>query len=177
MTRPLRFPLLSFISLIMCSLLLTACGGGYVDAEGGSFVDKETTGGFERDTAPITTTPKPLEPVVLNATSSDFVPPPQETVQGPTPVPYEESFVGKNAVSAWVWNDRGSQKVFLPDGAELGITKLGITLEVKMIAPSADSGGAAVVFVIDGKQLPAAHKDEQIRVGRTYIYVKDIYVK
>jgi len=163
-------------SLLACSLLLAGCGGGYVDREGGSFVDTTSSGGFERERAPLTQTPQPLAPIVVNSSSDEFVPPPDETVQGPVPVPYEEAFVGRNAVGAWVRNDRGAQKVFLPDGATLLIERLGVTVTVEMIT-TGSSGEPVAVFVIDGKRLPSVKKYEQVIDGRVSIYVTDILLK
>lgn len=164
----------SFLLIFTSVLFLTACSGGYVDEDGGSFVDTESAGGFDRENAPRPASAL-ADSVVVNTTSKDFVPPPQ-SVQGSASTRYEESFVGKNAVAAWVWNDRGSQKLFIPDGSRITLENLGVTLEVVMIAPSADTG-SAVVLAIDGTQLPALHVDEEIRTGRTYVYITEILLK
>lgn len=168
----------ALFSLLALSFLLTACGGGFVDTEGSGFVDTTGVGGFDRDSVSVTQPPRNTqpEPVVVNETSEDFVPPPQEAVQGPTPVPYEEAFVGKNAVGAWVRTERGAVKVFMPEGAILPLDGLDVTIEVEMLTTG--SGGEPVaVFVADGKRLPSVKAREQVIDGRVSIFVTEILLK
>lgn len=168
-------PLILFFLLTVSSLLV-ACGGGFVDTEGSGFVDTTSAGGFDRESVPVT---KPQqgsdEPVVMNESHEDFVPPPVPDNEDDEPLPYEESFAGRGAVDVRVWNDRGFEKLFLPDGAVITLERLGIELEVVMIASSAD--GDAVVFAINGEQIPSMRAREQVRAGRTYVLVRNVYAR
>lgn len=162
----------SILALVSVSLLLSACNADNVrfDNESPSFVDTDSVPGIDTGIQE-----PPLDDAVLNESSEGFVPPPREeniTYNGEVQsADMPVQLRGRSAVTLWVWNELGSQRVIMSEGSGAGVSRLKIIVEVGAVS-SQDGGRAAVS--ISGQPARIMAEGEETRFGNTWVYISDI---
>ena len=164
--------------ILLLFLSVTACREGKtVDREAPSFVDGDSANSYidSGEGSAIDDPAKVFrEPPVVPATADEFVEPPENYTQNATiDIETKKSFIGKDVVKLWVWNDRGSQSLIMAEGSTVTLDKLEVTVAVGPIGH--DEGGETVV-TINGKRSRALGYREETKLGNTWVFISDFFL-
>jgi hypothetical protein len=163
-------PVHPFATLLLLGLVvpvLVGCEGMTVDRQGTSFVDRESAGGFDRETAPDT-----LEegPRVRRAGDEGYREPPTGIV-GPSPIPAPS---GMASVTLWVWDARSARKATVPLYSGITLDAMGVTVDALLIDRA--EGIPTVSLALDRRRLPPLAAGEQVTSGGVTIHIVDVTV-
>ena len=168
--------------ILCCVVVLTGCRQGRtVDTGSPSFVDKNSAHGFDNQSPQpqvgIQNT-TPSQSAVYNNTSKEYVLPPNagsNLINNTTVIsPAAEAanvFKGKDTVSLWVWNKRGSQYITLAAGSTLSLAKLGVS--ISCVAIGRNNGGK-VKLAVNTNAAPSLSIGQETSVDGTWLLIDDV---
>jgi hypothetical protein len=156
-------------ALLMVCLFAVACtSGGNVDREAPSFVDSSAPPTVQKEIP--TTQPE----TIVNQTSPDFVPPPENYTQNATiTIDEKQAWIGKDLVKIWVWNERGSQQLLMAEGTGASIAKLKVNVEVAIVGPE---DGGEVQLLVNGQKTKVLNEKEEQKIGNTWVFISDVFL-
>lgn len=157
--------------IVFCLLflfLLAGCREGtYVDKASPSFVDSGSPPMVDNGVPPL-----PKNDSVINETDEQFVAPPVNYTQNATiSIAEKQSFVGRNVVKLWVWNDKGSQSLLMAEGSIVTIDWLGVTVKLFIVGTNGEA-----LFEVNGKRSKALHERQEDQVDGTWLFISDVFL-
>jgi hypothetical protein len=147
--------------LLVCAFLLVSCQvRTNVDDAAPSFVDDNAAPTVDTGVPPPTDEEQPAPPV--NVTENATI-----------TLDEKKSFIGRDVVKLWVWNERGSQSLLMAEGTGASIPELKISIQASAIG---HEGTGEVKFFLNGKPLRTLNEDEEACLDGTCVFVTDFFL-